>query len=113
MSGATFAGPAPWLRACVNYRAGNRLPSCGARGSREMVAALQAGLAARRLPWRLETVHCMGKCHIGPTMRILPDGPFVMGVQAADVERVLDFLAAGQIGALAAAFPLPPEDPDA
>lgn len=103
----------PWLRACVNFRAGTRLPSCGARGSREMVAALRAGLAARELDWRLETVHCMGKCHIGPTMRILPNGPFIMGVRLSDVERVLDLLEDGRIEALAAAFPLPPEDPDA
>ena len=96
-----------WLRACVNFRAGNRMPSCGARGSREIVTALETGLLRRNLDWRLEKVHCMGKCHLGPTMRILPNGPFVMGIQKEDVPRVLELLEQGKINELAAAFPLP------
>ena len=113
MSGGFSAAGKPWIRACVNFRAGSRLPSCGARGSREMVAALELGISQRGLDWRVEPVHCMGKCHLGPTMRILPNGPFVMGVQAADVGRVLDLLAAGHIDTLAKSYPLPASDPDA
>ena len=78
-----------------------------------MVSALEAGLQSQGIDWRLETVHCMGKCHLGPTMRILPDGPYIMGVQVSDVPRVLELLEANDIDALAAAFPLPDGDPDA
>ncbi len=101
------------LRVCVNLRAGDRLPSCAARGSLEMVAALESGLAERGLDMRVERVHCMTKCHIGPTIRVLPEGPFIVGVQRRDVPRVLDLLEQGEIDALAAAFPLPEDDPDA
>ncbi|MEL0019407.1 MAG: (2Fe-2S) ferredoxin domain-containing protein [Rickettsiales bacterium] len=103
----------PWLRACVNFRAGNRLPSCGAKGAREMVAALTGGLDTRGLPWRVESVHCMGKCHLGPTMRVLPNGPYIMGAQESDVPAILELLESGRLDALAEAFPLPTDDPDA
>ncbi len=103
----------PILRMCINFRAGDRLPSCGARGSREMVAALTEGIEARGLPFQVEHVHCMGKCHIGPTVRILPEGPWIMGLQEADVPQALALLEAGKVEELAAAFPLPPDDLDA
>ena len=102
----------PWLRACVNFRAGNRLTSCGAKGSREMVAALEAGITSRGLSWQIEKVHCMGKCHLGPTMRILPNGPFIVGAQEADVPRILDLLKSNDLNGLANAFPLPSQDPN-
>ena len=94
----------------MNFRAGNRMTSCGAKGSREMVAALEAGLTERNLDWRVEKVHCMGKCHLGPTMRILPNGPYIMGVQESDVGRVLDMLEGNAVTELAAAFPLPDDN---
>ena len=102
----------PWLRACVNFRAGNRLTSCGAKGSREMVAALEAGITSRNLSWQIEKVHCMGKCHLGPTMRILPNGSFIVGAQEADVPRILDLLKSNDLNGLANAFPLPPQEPN-
>lgn len=98
------------LSICVNYRAGDRLPSCGARGSKELADALQAGIAERGLALALKRLHCMGKCHIGPTMRIWPGGPFVMGAAISDVPEILDRLEAGEWDALAARFPLPKDD---
>jgi (2Fe-2S) ferredoxin len=98
------------INICVNFRAGSILPSCGARGSRELADALEAGIAERRLPFAFKRLHCMGKCHIGPTMRLSPGGAFIMGAQAEDVPRILDFLQAGDFDGLAAAFPLPEQD---
>ena len=98
------------LSICINFRAGDTLPSCGARGSRELADALQAGIAKRGLPLELKRLHCMGKCHIGPTMRIWPGGPFVMGAQESDVPEILDRLEAREWDALAARFPLLEED---
>jgi len=98
------------LSICINFRAGETLPSCGARGSRELADALQAGIAERGLAIQFKRLHCMGKCHIGPTMRIWPGGPFVMGATEADAAEILDRLEAGDWDALAARFPLPEED---
>jgi NADH:ubiquinone oxidoreductase subunit E len=98
--------PKTWLRACINFRAGNRLTSCGAKGGRETVAALEASIASRGLSWQIEKVHCMGKCHLGPTMRILPNGSFIMGAQEVDVPQILDLLEKDDLNSLALAFPL-------
>ena len=77
-----------------------------------MVAALEAGIASRGLSWQIEKVHCMGKCHLGPTMRILPNGSFIMGAQEADVSRILDLLGSNDLNGLANTFPLPPQEPN-
>ncbi len=84
------------LRLCTNYRAGYTLPSCGARGAKEVAEELQRQWPERNLPFDLETVHCMGKCHIGPTMKLIPGGPFILGAQTKeDVTRILDLLETG------------------
>ena len=98
------------LNICVNFRAGTILPSCGARGSRELADALEKGIAERNLPLTLKRLHCMGKCHIGPTMRLSPAGAFVMGAREEDVPRILDLIQAGDFAGLADAFPLPEQD---
>lgn len=98
------------LNICVNFRAGNILPSCGARGSRELADVLEAGIAERGLPYDFNRLHCMGKCHIGPTMRISPGGSFIMGAQESDVPRILNMLQAGDLDGLANAYPLPEQD---
>ena len=62
------------------------------------------------IDWRIEAVHCMGQCHAGPTMRILPNGPYVMGVQEADVPDVIGKLADDDLEGLAATYPMPGRD---
>lgn len=94
------------LMLCVNFRSGTLLPSCGARGSREIAKLLRAGIAERNIPLEFEPLHCMGKCHIGPTMRLAPGGPFFMGTSVEDVPHVLDMLEAGKYDELADEFPL-------
>ncbi len=96
--------------ACVNFRAGNRMTSCGARGGWEMVTALEEGIVERGLDWRVEKAHCMGKCHLGPTMRLLPNGPYIMGVQESDLNSVLDMREENAADALASALPLPDDN---
>jgi len=98
------------INICINFRAGDILPSCGVRGGRELADALENGISERNLPYTFNRLHCMGKCHIGPTMRLSPGGAFIMGAQAADVPRILDFLQAEDLDGLAAAFPLMEED---
>ena len=95
------------LNICINFRAGDLLPSCGAVGSRELADALEAGIAERALPLTFKRLHCMGKCHIGPTIKLSHGGPFIMGAQVSDVPQILDWLEAEDYDALKEAFPLP------
>lgn len=104
------SAPYTTLRICVNVRADARLPSCGARGSRALFTALKKGFEDRQIPLTLDTVHCMGKCHLGPTMQLLPKGPYIMGAQEEDVPEILDLLEAGDFATLADRFPLPKEE---
>lgn len=98
------------LRLCINFRAGDFLPSCGARGAKRLHEALGEGMARTLPDMTLKPVHCLGRCHLGPTIRLSPRGPFLLGAQAEDVPFILDRLAAGDIAALQAAFPDPEVD---
>ena len=95
---------------CINYRANNLVDSCGRRGSADVADALEAGIRERALSYDLVRTHCMGKCHIGPTVRIVPGGPVVMGAATADVPHILDRLAAQEIDELANEYPVPPDE---
>lgn len=97
------------LRLCTNLRAGDILPSCGARGSKELARALREEIERRGDFIRMETVHCLGKCHIGPTIKLLPGGPFLLGAQAKDAPRLAEMLEAERYDEAAAAFPEPQE----
>ncbi len=103
----TESFPFDRLRACTNFRAGDLLPSCGAVNAKELATALKEGIEARGLPLKFEKVHCMGRCHLGPTLKLLPAGPFLLGAQPEDAERLLDMLEAGDIEAATTAFPNP------
>lgn len=96
------------LRLCTNFRAGYTLPSCGARGAKDVAEELERQWPNRNLPFVLETVHCMGKCHIGPTMKLIPGGPFIMGANSKeDVNRILDLLESGDFDRVAEEYSLP------
>lgn len=101
------AGGFDTVRICVNFRAGDMLPSCAARGSKDLRAALEERLAADLPDVRLVPVHCLGRCHLGPTLRLSPRGPFLLGATAEDVDFIVEKLAAGEIEALTEAFPDP------
>lgn len=91
---------------CTNWRAGGILSSCGENGSKEFAAAIEKGLKDRCLPFEFQALHCMGKCHLGPTMRLIPAGPFIMGAKEDDAAHILDLLADGKFDQLADEFPL-------
>ncbi len=99
---------------CVNFRAGTATPSCAGRGAREVADIVEREWAARDMPLGFERVHCLGKCHLGPTMRLVPAGPFIIGAKdEKDVTRILDLLEDGRGDQAAAEFPLPETDIDA
>jgi (2Fe-2S) ferredoxin len=92
--GATGAAT---VTACINRRpvtAGLAMPSCGARGSEEIAAALERGIAERGLDVRFATIRCLGLCDKGPNLRVAPSNSWFHGVALADVPQILDWLAA-------------------
>lgn len=95
------------LKACVNFRAGDFLPSCRALGAEELHLALEAAFREEGITLPLQKVHCMGRCHLGPTLRLVPNGPYFLGLQAKDAARLASFIAEGDIAGAAAAFPEP------
>ncbi|MEQ8603440.1 MAG: (2Fe-2S) ferredoxin domain-containing protein [Marivibrio sp.] len=95
------------LRVCVNFRAGDMLPSCGARGSKELAAALDAAQPDAAPNLKIQKVHCLGRCHLGPALRLSPRGPHLVGVAPSDAQWVLDRIAVGDVAALVAAYPDP------
>lgn len=100
----------PRIRLCTNLRAGDLLPSCGASGSKELARALRAEIEKRGNFANLETVHCLGKCHVGPTIKLLPGGPFLQRATAEDAPRLAELLEAEAYDDLVAAFPDPSAD---
>lgn len=68
---------------CTNRRMGNA-PSCGARGSREVIAALRA------LGFEAEEGPCLGMCARGPNAKILPGGTVLHNATAARIVAHFD-----------------------
>ena len=97
------------MKICINQRAGDLLPSCGSKGSKELATALQAEIDKRENFIALEPVHCLGKCHIGPTLKLMPFGPYLQGAQASDAAEIVQELEAENYEALERRFPDPAE----
>lgn len=55
---------------CTNFRSNPNTPSCGARGSEDVLAAL----ANEGLEIAVEKSPCLGFCNIGPNVRLAPKG---------------------------------------
>jgi (2Fe-2S) ferredoxin len=95
--------------ACVKQRTANS-PSCGGRGSVALLAALRRSLDARGLDdVAIQEVQCLGRCTIGPNMR-LKGGAFFSGVTESDLEALCDAAKAHRAGGAApvAAASVPP-----
>lgn len=65
---------------CTNFRANPNNPSCAARGSKDIMAALLQELKQKNLPIMVEESPCLGFCEIGPNLRLMPNGEFFHGV---------------------------------
>jgi (2Fe-2S) ferredoxin len=86
---------------CVNERPSGGKPSCGARGGREILAALEAGLAEHPEVWAEVAVTpagCLGPCFDGPTVVVYPEGVWYVGVRVEDVPEIVEqHLAGGRV----------------
>jgi (2Fe-2S) ferredoxin len=78
---------------CENQRPAAGKPSCGARGSDEILAALQKGLGAHPEVWgrvAITPTGCLGPCFEGPTIVVYPEGTWYVGVRREDVAEIVE-----------------------
>jgi NADH:ubiquinone oxidoreductase subunit E len=87
--------------ACVKTRLEGS-PSCGGRGSPAVIAALQAEAARRGVDLWVQEIQCLGRCTLGPNLRI-KGGAFFTGMTVARAGEVCEAVAAHRAGAGAAA----------
>jgi (2Fe-2S) ferredoxin len=85
--------PTLHLFVCHNDRPQGGRPSCGARGSAEVLAALQRAIGAAPDLWGRVAVTpcgCLGPCFEGPALVVYPDAVWYGGVTAADVTEIVE-----------------------
>ncbi len=68
-------------------------PSCGGRGSRTLIAALRDDLERHGEAAVIQEVQCLGRCTIGPNMR-LKGGAFFTGMTRDRLGEVREAIAA-------------------
>ena len=78
---------------CVQDRPPGAKPACSQRGSRDIAAALQQGLAGKPELWGSVSVtpsFCLGPCFDGPTVVCYPEGTWYTGVKVEDVPEIIE-----------------------
>lgn len=78
------------ITVCSKHRANPDVPSCGARGSGDIVRRLEQMVAERHLPLRVERFDCLGLCELGPNLKLSPGGKFYHGVSLESISRLVD-----------------------
>ena len=84
--------PPKILMICINRRFRADGPSCAARGSEDIAAAIESGVRKRCIAIEVERSVCMSQCPKGPTIKLVPGGRFILGRTLADVPALLDKL---------------------
>jgi (2Fe-2S) ferredoxin len=77
---------------CVNRRPVGGRASCAARGSEDILAVLERGLAEHPSLWgrvHITTTGCLGPCFDGPSLVVYPEGVWYAGVTVADAEEIV------------------------
>ena len=74
---------------CTNFRANPNNPSCAARGSKEVMAALLQELKQKNLLITVEETPCLGFCEVGPNLRLMPNGEFFHGVSDKQLSAII------------------------
>lgn len=88
------AAPIFFVRICINKRLNtDRMPSCAARGSRELALKLETLIAAENLPVEIKRGPCMNNCLIGPNLKIQGGGLFNLNDDTSDA-RLDEIMAA-------------------
>lgn len=77
---------------CTNKRVGLSSPSCGGRGSLEMLEKLQSYIEAEALDIELEPIVCLGQCIKGPTLRAVPKIEYFYNAELTQYDEVCAWL---------------------
>jgi len=79
---------------CLTNRPPFGQPSCGARGSTDLLARLQRGLDRKRLTEQglsmATGTTCLGLCEDGPNVVVYPEGTWYRGVSPDDVPELIE-----------------------
>lgn len=78
---------------CQTKRAAGGKPSCGNRGSEEVLNRLMESLGEHPELWDEVAVTasgCLGPCHDGPTMVVYPEGFWYAPVRPEDLQEIVD-----------------------
>ena len=78
---------------CQTQRPPVGKPSCGPRGSGDILAALMDALAQRQDLWTKVNVTpcgCLGPCFDGPSIVVYPEGTWYAGVKVADIAEIVE-----------------------
>lgn len=88
---------------CVNPVSGVNKPCCGDRGGIALAEVLETGLKVAGCALVVERVVCLNRCHHGPSLRLAPAGPFILGRGPAEADAL--------IAELARDYPATPTEP--
>jgi (2Fe-2S) ferredoxin len=85
---------------CTNRRENGERVCCAGGGGCVLRDKLKAMVKSRRLNSRIRVSQsgCMDKCEEGPNIMVFPDNVWLSGVQEADLEGILDTVAASLDG---------------
>jgi len=77
---------------CMNQREpGHPRGCCDPTGSGELQRLFKVKLAERGIKLvRANKSGCLDQCELGPTVAVYPEGVFYGGVQAADVDEIIE-----------------------
>ena len=64
------------LVVCINERLGTGQRSCVTSGNYDFIAEIRRLIEVEGLDIPIVERECLGKCELGPVMRIAPGGPF-------------------------------------
>lgn len=77
------------LLVCTNYRANPNNPSCAARGSETLLAALTQQFQQNNLLIEIDKSPCLGFCQVGPNARLIPNGPFFHRISISHLSPII------------------------
>ena len=84
------ASGTPRLTVCINDRGPGAITvSCGPRGGRELLAAIEAEVAAQGFACEVQTIKCLGLCEKGPNVRLAPGSNWFHDVAATDAAELV------------------------
>jgi len=77
---------------CTNKRVSMSSPSCGIRGSEEIMELVKQELQARGVTCPVEPIQCLGQCTFGPNFRIAPGGEFFHEATKDKINEIADWV---------------------